>query len=356
MKKGMTVFYTLIIIILLIVCGCSEDKDPKVKWMESSKTATTLFQEGKYADSIKVSQDALQFAEKNFSGADQDKVAISYFNLASGYYMIGKLDDALQLFNKALSINSDVKGKDDPSVADTLKAIALIDYKQNRLSQAKEEYQKAVSIYLKAYGNSHPSVPTILANLAEINRKQCRLDEAIQLYQAALKLQPDNKNTRKSLDETIADRKNIESIIIAIKEELLLKPNAYQLEWRLGNLYQIIDNVPEALSHYEKALSIKPDYFDSLLDSASLYLKQSEYQKAIEAYTKSFEKNNERADVVYALVKSYSKNNDKQNALIWLKKLVEMGFKNWKQLEDDNDLINVKNESEYQAVIKQMKG
>lgn len=357
--KTVSAFIRFIFVIsfsVILICGCAGSKDPKNKWQELSKKTTTLFQQGRYNESIEVGKKALQLAENEFGVTDPEKVAISLFNLAGNYYVQEKYEAALPLFNKALSIIISLNGKNELLVAEILKSMASIDYKQNKFSEARDKYQTAVLLYAKNYGNTHPAVPAIFVNLAEIYRIQCKLDDAIRFYQAALKLQPDNKTIKENMGKIIADKKDIDSIKMTLQEQVLLKPGNYELEWRLGNLYRLSDDNTEALKRYNKALSIKADYFDALLDSAALYFKTAEYQKSVDAYTKVYKQKPERADVIFALAKAYSKLNDTENALRLLEKLVKMGSVNKEWLERDKDLENVRATSEYQGLLKQLKG
>jgi type IV pilus assembly protein PilF len=62
----------------------------------------------------------------------------------------------------------------------------------------------------------------------------------------------------------------------------------------IGLVYMNRDKLPEALTYFQKALSIKPDYSDALLNIAVTHLKMGEWDAAIERL-KSLE-----SDMLYA--------------------------------------------------------
>ena len=71
------------------------------------------------------------------------------------YVNQGKYDEALAMYEKALSIRLKKLGDDHPDVADTYNNMAVVYYNQGKYEEALAMYEKALSIRLKKL---HPDV------------------------------------------------------------------------------------------------------------------------------------------------------------------------------------------------------
>ena len=80
-------------------------------------------------------------------GDDHPDVAMTYNNMAIVYKKQGKYEEALAMYEKALSIKLKKLGDDHPSVAMTFENIGLLyDEKLNKYKEALDFYQKALKI------------------------------------------------------------------------------------------------------------------------------------------------------------------------------------------------------------------
>jgi len=336
--------------------GCSQSEKGKASWAELNKKTADLFNEGKYSEAIETGNKALKIAEQE-SGPDQQiNIATSLYNIASCYFIQGMYDKAEPLFEKALKIHLQSKGINNPTVANILKAQGAIYFAQNKFSESKDKYTNALAVYTALYGANYSSNPDILTNLGKISHIQCKFDNSIKLYELALKMNPDNEQFKKYLNEVKTDQQNINEIIMDFQEKILLNPENHILQWRLGNLF-ICNSQPEkAVEHYEAALSIKPDYLDALVDSAALYIEQKQYDKALTAYTKAYDQTKNRPEIVLGLATTYALKNSTEESLNWIKKLIGLGYKNWQRLETDKNLETLRASSEFQDIINKLKG
>ena len=76
----------------------------------------------------------------------------------------GKYEEALAMYEKALSIKLKKLGDDHPDVATTYNNMANVYNKQGKNDEALAMYEKALSIRLKKLGDDHPDV----ANMADV--------------------------------------------------------------------------------------------------------------------------------------------------------------------------------------------
>jgi tetratricopeptide (TPR) repeat protein len=108
-------------------------------------------------------------------------------DLAGTYLLVhARLDDALTLFERALTINETTYGPNHPTVAIRLSNLAWSLRDQGHPDQAQPLYERALAIYETTYGPEHPHVATTLNNLAMTLRAQGHPDQAQPLLERAL--------------------------------------------------------------------------------------------------------------------------------------------------------------------------
>ena len=88
------------------------------------------------------------------------------------------------------------------------------------------------------------------------------------------------------------------------------------------------------------------------------------YLKTIDYFTKKYNELSTEdqnmfkgyyANFYYNLCCTYSLLNDKKNALLFLEKAINYGEKNFKHIQVDSDLDNLRNEEKYKTIVKQLK-
>merc|ERR1711965_499905 len=120
---------------------------------------------GKYDESLEYYNKALEIKLKKL-GNDHPGVATTYNNMAGVYDSQGKYDEALKYHNKSLVINLKKLGNDHPHVAETYNNMANVYYSQGKYDESLEYYNKALEIKLKKLGNDHPDMAEIYNNMA----------------------------------------------------------------------------------------------------------------------------------------------------------------------------------------------
>jgi formylglycine-generating enzyme required for sulfatase activity len=97
-----------------------------------------------------------------------------------------QLAEAERLFRRALTIDEQTYGPNDPDVAADLNNLAELLRATNRLAEAEPLVRRALTIHEQSYGLNHPSVAADLNSLAELLRATNRLAEAEPLVRRAL--------------------------------------------------------------------------------------------------------------------------------------------------------------------------
>jgi tetratricopeptide (TPR) repeat protein len=141
-----------------------------------SKTAK-LYQQGRYAEAVKVAEEALTVAEKSL-GSEHPDVALALNDLAALCHAQGSYAQAEPLYERSLIIRENALDPEHPSVAQSLSNLAALYRDQGRYAQAEPLYNRALSIAEKSLGPEHPHAATVRENMAILNRTIGKEDSA----------------------------------------------------------------------------------------------------------------------------------------------------------------------------------
>jgi tetratricopeptide (TPR) repeat protein len=119
-------------------------------------------------------------------------------------YQNGQETNAEQFYLAAL-VDVQNAGPEDPRLAATLNALAVLYHTQKKYAQAESLYQQVLKLLEQTVGPDHPTLATTLNNLAVVYEVQDKYAEAAPLYQRALALMertlgPDHPNMAVALD------------------------------------------------------------------------------------------------------------------------------------------------------------
>ena len=197
--------------------------------------------------------------------------AEAYNNMGATLKDQGKLDEAIQAYNKAISIKPDY-AEANYNVGVTLK-------EQGKLDEAIQAYIKAISI--------KPDYAEANYNVGVTLKEQGKLDEAIQAYKKALSIKPDYAEAYNDMGVTLHDQSKLEEAIEAYKKALSIKPDYAEAHNNMGVTLQDQSKLEEAIAAYKKALSIKPDYAEAYNNMGNAFKEQGKLEEAIEVFNKA---------------------------------------------------------------------
>ena len=220
-----------------------------------------------------------------------------------------KLEDAIEKYTEALSINLDcipalnrlakiyqykqqyaneilclehiVKLQPDNSIVRA--RLAHVYLKQGRTEEAISIYQNAIT--------DNPQLPIWAYNeLGHALVQQARVNEAITIYEKAIELYPDNFRLYLQIAPLYTQTSNLDSAIKSYQQAIYqnaIADNPQLPIWvynQLGNALSKNERVNEAIAIYEKAIELYPDDFRLYLQIAPLYTQTSNLDSAIESY------------------------------------------------------------------------
>ena len=243
----------------------------------------------------------------------KDDLAIVY-NLAYSLYCDGKLHEALNYFEKVLTIKPDLK--------EAYNQIGLIFADLQDLDKARQNWLKALGIdisYVSARVNwaksfekdnpikaieelekvavSFPEDASVWYYLGKIYFKQKNYIKAWNAAMKAKEKAPTSDEVRVLLAWLSLQENQFDNAKIYFAKALLLNPNNVDALLGLANINSREDNFDEAEKNYLKASEIAPNDFDMHNNYAEMRYRQNRLSEALEEYRKAVIINPKSAEV-----------------------------------------------------------
>uniref|UniRef100_A0A1D1YV24 Kinesin light chain 4 n=1 Tax=Anthurium amnicola TaxID=1678845 RepID=A0A1D1YV24_9ARAE len=158
-----------------------------------------------------------------------NEVAAIDISIGNIYQSLGRFDEAVFSYQKALTVFKSTKGDNHPMVASVFVQLAHLYHKTGKLRESKSYCENALKIYTKPVpGTSAEEIARGLTEISAIYEAASEPEEALRLIQKALKLMEDSPAQR----SIIAD-----------------------IEAQLGVMYFMVGKYAEARSTFESAVS-----------------------------------------------------------------------------------------------------
>jgi tetratricopeptide (TPR) repeat protein len=200
-----------------------------------------------------------------------------YYNLGSALRSKGRLNEAVECYNRALQIN--------PDYAEAHNNLGSILRVQGRLDEAISHFCQAIEInsnFAEAYNN-----------LANTLQAQGKLDEAISGYRQALQIEPNMAQIHYNLGIALSQQGKSGEAIECYRRAIELKPN-----WLLpvNSLAKILvaqpdmnkNNTAETIKLAERAAELSKYQNISILETlATAYASGGQFEKAASAVEKA---------------------------------------------------------------------
>jgi tetratricopeptide (TPR) repeat protein len=247
--------------------------------------------------------------------SDVDETVTQYFGavhmFGSLYRHQGKLDEAEEMYMRALKGYEKALGVEHTSTLNTVNNLGLLYVDQGKLEKAEEMYMRALKGTEKALGVEHTSTLNTVNNLGLLYVDQGKLKEAEEMYMRALKEKEktlgvehiSTLNTVNNLGVLYADQGKLEEAEEMYMRALKGKEKALGVEHtstlntvnNLGILYRHQDKLKEAEEMYmralkgtEKALGVEHTLtLDTVNNLGLLYVDQGKLEEAEKIYLRA---------------------------------------------------------------------
>lgn len=259
-------------------------------------------------------------------------------NLGVAYNQLGMTDMAVVHLKAALEL--------DPVHTDALNNMGLIHKKRGELPQALHYFQKLLQV--------SPKNLDAAFNIAEILRKKRNIESALTYYKRTLSINPyfeEARNQASVLSEKIS---LLHEKIRRVEKEIRNQPENAALYYHLANLFYDLGKDRKAIREYEKALEIEPKYLHALNRLSLVFTEKNNYGKALEYIKKMIEINPGVEEFYYNAACLYARKKDPQNALLWLNRAYDKGYRDRTSIVRDKDLDCIRHLPEYRNLIRKL--
>ena len=223
---------------------------------------------------------------------------VNHYHLGLVYQLLERLQDATSSYLKALNLK--------PEDAKSNMQLGTVYYQLNEPKEALKYAERAVQY--------EPKSPDAWVNFGLILDANGNYTRAEQAYRKSLDLDSSNVGTRLFLAENLlAQRKYAEAK--SVLAELVKIQDLPLHRKRLGDAYAGEGNFPDAITQYQAALKLDPNYYPALNEIGAAYI--AEYKKglglddakrkaALDVWQQSLAIKRTQAKIM-ALVQEYSK-------------------------------------------------
>jgi tetratricopeptide (TPR) repeat protein len=224
--------------------------------------------------------------------------SVNLYNiLGAAHKGLGRLEEAIEAYAKALSIN--------PHYAEVYNNMGNALQEQGKLEQAIEAYTKAISI-IPDYAEAHNNTGAAL-------KEQGKLEEAIEAYTKAISINSDYAEAYYNIGLALQEQGKSEEAIEAYTKAISIIPDYAVAHNNMGAVLQEQGKLEEAIEVYTKALSIKPDHAEAHRN-LSVIKKYEKDDKQINQVQELYEQEDLSEDakchLSFALAKMYEDTGD----------------------------------------------
>lgn len=223
-------------------------------------SGVTTFRQLRYwKNSLTLFEHALQVTENNY---------LIHSNYAAYLSKLGRLDEAIEQFNKLLKI------KPDSAEAHNNLGSALL--RTGSIQQAVEHFRLAIKY--------KPDLPQAYFNLAVALKNQGRLEEAVSCYKQALKIKPGYIDARLNLAATFNELKKFDEAVESCDKVLELEPANVIAHGYLSLALAAAGKIDEAIEEVRFVLNARPDDVEMHRNLGILLERKGKTAEAIKSY------------------------------------------------------------------------
>ena len=196
---------------------------------------------------------------------------------------------------------------------------------------ARKMYREAVESYKEA-----PETAVLMNKIGIAYHQLADLGNAEKCYKQALKLDPKYAEAMNNLGTIYYSRESYRRAINQYKKVLRLKPDSASTLANLGSAYYARKQYELGSENVQKALAIDPNVFESRSGVGTMVRDRSV---------------GDRPTVFYYMAKSYAKAGMFEQALSYIRKSIEEGFKERKKFMEEPEFAGLQKDPEFQKIM-----
>ena len=197
---------------------------------------------------------------------------------------------------------------------------------------ARKYYREAIETYREA-----PETAILMNKMGIAYHQLADLNSAARCYQRAIKLDPKFSQAINNLGTIYYSRQSYRRAIGQYKKVLRMTPDSASTLANLGSAYLARKQYELASENYQKALAIDPGIFEHRGGVGTTVRDQSV---------------TDRPTFFFYLAKSYAMAGMKDQALNYIRKSLEVGFKERKKFISDPEFAGLQKDPEFQKIME----
>ena len=200
---------------------------------------------------------------------------------------------------------------------------------------ARKSYADAVDYYARALrqNNTHEVSATIWNKMGISLQQQDDYQNARKSYKKALKLNPDLAEAWNNLGTTYFLQSKYGKSVKYYQHAIALDPSSASFHMNLGTSYTRMKKFPPAVAEYRAALTLDP----------TILVEHSTTGTVVQPREAD-------ADYFYYMAKVFASLGRAPEAVSYLRRAFEEGFKNVKRLDEDPDFAKISKDADYVAL------
>jgi tetratricopeptide (TPR) repeat protein len=196
---------------------------------------------------------------------------------------------------------------------------------------ARKQFREAIEMYQKV-----PETAIVLNKIGIAYHQLTELESALKYYQRAVKKDPMFTDAMNNMGTIFYTRRNYRRAITEYKKVIRIRPDSSSTWANLANAYYQRKQFELSSQAVEKALELDPKVFESRSGSGSVVQERS-----VE----------DRAQYHYYLAKSFAKKGLNTEALIYIRKALEEGFKEKQKFQKEPEFSGLQKDPEFLQIM-----
>ncbi len=212
---------------------------------------------------------------------------MALYALGYCYERLGKESQAIEFYQDCLKFKSYLQLP--------AQRLAAIYFKNGQLEKTIEQYE-----ILK---NEYPDDISTLVTLGHLYIATSRYMQAIETFNTAILIHPDNFHNQDDIDQLIAEGQ-FQEALERLEDLLQGQPNRADLLMKYADVLRVLGACDDAVSQYEEALRICPDFLEATIKLGTQYLQVHQERLAAQQFNKAVEINDKIVDAYIGLATS----------------------------------------------------
>ncbi|HUB68756.1 MAG TPA: tetratricopeptide repeat protein [Candidatus Methylacidiphilales bacterium] len=225
-------------------------------WMAHTNLGKILFQQGKVDEAIDRYQKAL---------AIDPNLDLAHNDLGAALLQKGQLDAAAEQYREAL--------KSNPDFAEARYNLGHVLAQQGRTDEAIAQFQEALRI--------NPYYPETRVDLGNILLQKGQTDAAMEQYQKALESDSDNVEARTNLGVALVRKGDVDDAVMQYQKAAQIDPSFVPAHYNLGLALSQEGKLEQAITQFQETVEINPDHAEAHNNLAIALAQEGKLDDAI---------------------------------------------------------------------------